>query len=202
MSLPGQLSYDVAWVLAAGGRVYIASDADQNDRVTGQTSFANTTPTFLLNNPSTSTVVCVPFYYQLTQTGTVAGGAISIETEVRSPTAYASSGTSEGVSSAFFGRDNVTGWSAAPSNVCVLYSGATAGAGQGRSLGHAQLAADVEPAEGVINVYEWTAPSGLMLGPDASLGIYTYAASTGPTWGWVFVWAELPFGMLPGIAQS
>ena len=103
MALPGQLSYDVAWVLAAGGRVYIASDADQNDRVTGQTSFANTTPTFLLNNPSTSTVVCIPFYYQLTQTGTVAGGAISIETEARSATAYASGGTSEGVSSAFFG---------------------------------------------------------------------------------------------------
>ena len=35
-----------------------------------------------------------------------------------------------------------------------------------------------------------------MLGPGSSLGVYTYAASTGPTWGWHFVWAEVPVAML------
>lgn len=190
------LGADFAWKLALDGRVFVASDADQNDRVTGQTSFADTTPTFLLHNPATSGIVCVPFYYQLVQTGTVAGGDIGIETEVRSPSAYASSGTSEGVSSAFFGRANVPGFSAAPVNLCLLYSGATASSGAGRVMGHATLAADVSPAEGVINVYEWTAPSGLLLGPNSSLGVYTYAATTGPTWGWHFGWAELPASML------
>lgn len=195
----GQRVYDFSWVLAAQGRIYAASDADQNDRVTGQTSFVNTTPTFLLNNPSTSGVILIPFYYQLTQTGTVAGGDISVETEVRSPTAYSSGGTAEGKSSLFFGQGNVTGAAPAVTATGVLYSGATAGAGAGRQLGHATLAPDVSPAEGVINIYQWNAPTGLFLGPNSSLNVYTYAASTGPTWGWVFVWAEIPFKMLGSI---
>ncbi len=43
---------DISWRLAIEGRFFYASDADQNDYVTGQTSFANTTPTFLLENPA------------------------------------------------------------------------------------------------------------------------------------------------------
>lgn len=191
----GQMSYDYSWELALGGRIYVASDADQNDRVTGQTSFANTTPTFLLHNPSTSTVVCLPHRFWIAQTGTVAGGDIGVDIECRSPSAYSSSGTSEGVSSLFFGQSNA-GISNAVTNQCLLYTGATASSGQGRAMGHYTLGPDVSPAEGVINVLEWPAPFGLILGPNASLGVYTYASSTGPTWGWFFEWTEIPIDSL------
>lgn len=189
-SLGVAFSQDISWLLALQGRIFIASDADQNDRVTGQTSFANTTPTFLLNNPAASGVICLPMFFQLGQTGTVAGGDINIEVEVVSPTAYASAGSAEKAISAAIGMSN------APTEVCVLYSGATASAGYGISVGGVTLAPDVSPAEGVINIFEWQAPAGLILHPNSSLNVFTYAASTGPTWRWHFVWAEIPEKML------
>ena len=186
---------DISWRLAKEGRIFAAADADQNDAVTGQTSFANTTPTFMLSNPATavggSPVVCIPFYYQLNQMGSVAGGDIAVDTEIVFPDAYASSGTSEKVRKLRIAMQGLQ-----PANKCLLRSTPTATAGYGLSLGHATLAPDVSPAEGMINVYEWRAPVGLMLDPGSSLNVFTYAASTGPTWGWTFVWAEVPIEWL------
>lgn len=183
----GQKSYDFSWIIGAQGRLFLAGDADQNDRVTGQTSFANTTPTFLLHNPSTSGVVCIPAFVQLGQAGTVAGGDINIEVEVNSPSAYASGGTAE---KAISGAIGMTG---APTEACIFYTGATATAGYGITA-HAgyTLAPDVSPAEGVINVLEIILPVGLFLWPDSSLNIFTYAGTTGPTWRWFAGWYELP----------
>lgn len=184
------LSADISWRIALEGRIFVAADADQNDRVTGQTSFANTTPTFMLRNPTDSSVLALPFYYQLAQTGTVAGGDIAVETEIAHPDAYASAGTSERVRNLRIGMPN------RPSNKGLLYSGATATAGYGIAVGHATLAPDVSPAEGVINIYEWQAPVGTILDPNTSLNVFTSAATTGPTWGWHFVWAEIPASWL------
>ena len=181
---------DISWRLALEGRIFIAADADQNDRVTGQTSFAQTTPTFLLHNPAASNVLVIPFYYQLAQTGTVAGGDIAVETELVYPSAYASGGTSERV------RHARIGYIGSVTNKALLYSGATATAGYGIAAGHATLAADVSGAEGIINVYEWQSPTGVFLDPNCSLNVFTSAGTTGPTWGWHFVWAEVPFEML------
>lgn len=178
---------DIAWRLALEGRVFIAGDGDQNDRVTGQTSFANTTPTFLLDNPGTSNVLVIPFYYQLAQTGAVAGGDIAVETEIVAPSAYSTGGTSERIRNARIGMG-----SGRPSPKCRLFSGATALAGYGIAVGHATLAADVSGAEGIINIYEWQCPTGVMLDPGTSLNVFTSASTTGPTWGWHFVWAEIP----------
>lgn len=183
------LSADISWRIAIEGRIYVAADADQNDRVTGQTSFAATTPTFLLHNPANSGVVMLPFYYQIAQTGSVAGGDIAVETEARAPSAYSSAGTSEKVRPL-----RIAG--GGPGNKCLLYSGATAAGDYGIAVGHVTLAPDVSPAEGVINIYEWSAPVGLMLDPNSSLNVFTSAASTGPTWGWHFVWAEIPLDWL------
>lgn len=185
----GQRTYDVSWTIAMQGRLFLAGDADQNDRVTGQTSFANTTPTFLLNNPSTSGVICIPAFFHIGQTGTVAGGDINIEVEVRSPTAYASSGTAEKAISGALGLSD------APTEACVLYTGATASSGYGIAAhGGLTLAADVSPAEGVINLVEIIPAVGTWLYPNSSLQIYTYAASTGPTWRWFAGWYEIPDG--------
>ena len=194
--LPGQLTYDIAWELALNGYLFIAGDADQNDRVTGQTSFANTTPTFLLHNPSDSGRVCIPANFHQGQTGTVAGGDINIEVEVVSGSAYASSGTAEKAVS------GAIGLSTAPTEECILYSGATATAGYGIvAHGGLTLAADVSPAEGVINLVELIPAVGLMLYPDSSLNIFTYAATTGPTWRWFAAWYEIDLDSAKQIPQ-
>lgn len=193
-SLPGEtifaakipLSADISWRLALEGRIYVAADADQNDRVTGQTSFAVTTPTFTLHNPASSGVLVLPFFYQLAQTGTVAGGDIGVDTEIIAPSSF-TSGTLERTRRLRIGYDNgVSG------NKALLYSTVTAASSYGIAVGHATLGPDISPAEGVINIYEWQAPVGCILDPDSSMNVFTYAATTGPTWGWHFVWAELP----------
>lgn len=188
-SLGVAISQDVSWVIALRGQIYIASDADQNDRVTGQTSYAATTPTFILHNPSNSAKLCFPFYYHIGQTGSVAGGDIGVDTALRATSAYSSGGTSETVANTFIAPPSAY---SLPTNSCLLYTGATANNAAGRPVGHVTLAPDVSPAEGVINIYEWTAPVGTIIGPGGSLEVHTYAASTGPTWGWHFAWAEIP----------
>ena len=187
----GQMGYDYSWSLALEGRFFIASDADQNDRVLGQTSFANTTPTFLLHNPSTSGVLCLPIAVNLVQTGSVAGGDIFVEIESRGTSAYSSGGTAEASSSNFFAQSTAD-LTPAITAACTLYSNPTASNAAGRKMGHYTLAPDVSPAEGVINVLSPEIPYGLIIGPGASYGIYTYASSTGPTWDWWFEWLEIP----------
>ena len=164
------LAADITWALALAGKNFVAGDGDQNDRVTGQTSFANTTPTFLLHNPAGSGVFCMAPFFHLNQTGTVAGGDIAVEVELITPSAYASGGTSERVRSLNTSRF-------VSSNQCLLYSGATATAGYGIALDSVTLAADVSPAEGVINIYEYSAPAGLVMAPGSSLNIFTFSNS-------------------------
>ena len=175
---------DLGLLLASQGRIFTASDAAANDRVTGQTSFANTTPTFLLQVPDGTTAV--PLLVTLGQTGTVAGGAITVIIEMDNADRYSSSGTSETI------LNNKTGGVVSTGN-CVLYSGATATNAYGvRNFG-VTVGPDVEPAEGISNEILWTPTSTpeFLVGP-ASFLIYTFAATTGPTWLWTIKWAEFP----------
>ena len=175
----------LAW-LASEGRVFYASDADQDDLVTGQTSFANTTPTFLLHVPTGTTAM--PLMMSLTQAGSVAAGAIDVIMEIDNATRYSSGGTAETVLAA-----RTTG---AQTNLCSLYSGATAAAGYGVRTGFWRQGADVSP--GADAAYPgtpvlWSPVAGLdyLVGP-AAWAVYTFAAGTGPTWAWTFKWAEFP----------
>jgi hypothetical protein len=184
------LNADWGTALIFGGYAFLAGDADQNDAVTGQTSFASTTPTFMLRNPVGSDKVLFPPYYNLTQSGSVAGGDITVVTEVDADV-YSTGGTSERV------KNQRYGMAGAPTNKGLLYSGATAIAGYGIVTGTpATLAPDVSPAEGVINIYEWSNPGGVLLDPGTCLKSFTYAASTGPTWLWGFPWFEIPLSWL------
>ena len=178
---------DVAGLLALEGRVFYASDAAANDRVTGQTSFANTTPTFLLRVPANT--VAIPLLTSLGQSGSVAGGDITVIIESDNVDRFSSSGTSETV----FNSNTRTGGA---TNLCTLYSGATATGGYGARIMGITVAADVAPAEGISNELIWS-PSGpdFLVGP-ASFLVYTFAASTGPTWLWTFKWAECPLDRL------
>ena len=187
MSLISQLAMnggDLGLLLASQGRIYTASDADQNDLVTGQTSFAATTPTFMIDVPSGTTIV--PLLVSLGQTGTVAGGAVSVIIELDNADRYNTGGTAETV----FNNKTAGG---VFTNNSTLYSGATAESGYGVRVFGVTVGADVEPAEGISNEVLWTPTSTpeFLVGPAAFL-VYTYAATTGPTWFWTIKWAEFP----------
>lgn len=173
--------------LAQEGRVYIATDGDANDTVTGQTSFADTTPTFLLAVPAGTT--CELLSMVLQQTGTVAGGVIDVNMAIDSGSiAYASGGTAE---ASFCARTDAPNGAA----LCTLYSTATATTARlTKQLDSFHLGMDVSPAEAAITDSVWTPEKYgrplILVGP-AALGVFTSAGTTGPTWYWSFSWAEL-----------
>lgn len=173
------------WYLAKQGRIFIAGDADQNDTVTGQTSFANTTPTFLIDVPA-STIV-VPMYADLSQAGLVAGGDITLIIEIDNADRYGSSGTDE--TTILNSNVNHT-----RTPLAKIYSNPTANAGTGQRVFSALIAPDVSPAEGILPGPLWTPVVPLILEGPAAFLIYTYAGTTGPTWLWTICWAELPAG--------
>lgn len=155
-----------------------------------QTSFANTTPTFLLDVPEGITVI--PLFMGLAQTGTVAGGDIIVLMEKDNALRHSTGGTP------------VTPVNSRPRHARVasgrFYTNPTAIAGFGvRMLGQ-RVAPDVSPAEGVINEIVWT-PAGALDyidGPGAWL-VFTYAGTTGPTWLWEFKWLEVATSLLPAL---
>lgn len=173
--------------LSAAGRVFNASAAATNTTVTGSTSFANTDPTFLLDVPTGT--IAIPAYMSLNQTGSVAGGAISLIMEVDNADRYTSGGTAATTLNKL-----TTGGKTA---LCSLYS-ATGSAvvatnAYGNRIMGLTTAQDVAPAEGAIQEIVWTPTSGieLLVGPAAWI-VYTYAGTTGPTWFYSFSWAEIP----------
>lgn len=167
--------------LAREGRVYIASDADQNDLVTGQTSFANTTPTFLLDVPDET--VAIPLFVNLAQTGTVAGAQVEVIIEIDNATRYSSGGTAETVLASRTDDPR--------SEACTLYSGATAAAGYGVRVFGVELDQDVTDPT-ISKQVLWKPEVPMYLVGPASFAIYTYAGTTGPTWFWSIGWAEIP----------
>lgn len=186
-------STDPLSMLAAEGHGFYSSDADPNDVVTGQTSFANTSPTFILSNPAGSGVIIIPVMISLTQSGTVAGGDIDVLVELDNTDRFSSGGTAELV---FCSRtDSPRGTTAADGtgiNKGILRSGATTSAGVGINVYRQRLGADISPAEGAVQEVFW-APTGSLdfMAPGSSLLVYTYAGTTGPTWLWSFKWLEI-----------
>ena len=182
--LPGSLSVlsrDYLWKAVAEGRVFISADADQNDVVTGQTSFANTTPTFLLDVPAGT--VAVPLFANISQAGTVAGDVVSVVIEMDKVKRHASGGTAEKIANART--------TPAVNAKCVLYSTATAAAGYGINLWAAQIGQDVSPAEGAVQGPFWRPEIPYQLVGPATLLIYAYAGTTGPTIWWSIGWMEM-----------
>lgn len=174
---------------ALAGRIFVSSDADENDRVTGQTSFAATTPTFLLQVPAGTTAI--PLFVNLTQAGTVAGGDVGINISIDKVDRYSSSGNSEKVFASRLSQRT---------NACTLWSGPTASAGYGVKVFPATTGPDVSPAEGAIQGPYWQAEVPYLLDGPAAFLVYTYAASTGPTWEWAIGWAEFTTTDLPVFA--
>lgn len=176
---------------ALRGQVFYASDADQNDVVTGQTSFANTTPTFALVNPVNSGVLVIPLMMSLVQSGTVAGGDIDILVELDNIPTRFTSGTAEA------SKQSRTRSEFQQPAKATLYSTVTAAAGYGVNVYRQRLGPDISPAEAAVQEVFW-APTGALdaIDPGGSLLVHTYAGTTGPTWLWSFKWAEIPISDL------
>ena len=172
--MPSLPSFGFVERLSFNGKVWIFSDADENDRVTGQTSFAATTPTWMIDVPAGMTLI--PLFVNLTQAGTVAGGDVSIRISIDSALRHSSGGTSE---KGFNARTNYGG---NPPVLCR--SGATATSGYGIRLFSAVTAPDVSPAEGAVQGPYWSAEVPMFLDGPASFLVYTEAGTTGPTWEW------------------
>jgi hypothetical protein len=178
------------WKFALQGRLFQAGDGDANDRVTAQTSFADTTPTFSLEVPAGK--IAVPKLIYLGQGGTVAGNVITVNIATSNAAiSRASGGTAEAITGRRTDKPVNPG--------CTLYSNPTATTAllvtQQASW---DLAQDVAPAEGAVQEVIWTPEKFgplILVGPCA-LGVFTYAGTTAPTWNWTFVWAEPDAGWL------
>jgi len=175
--------------LSRKGKVFFAADADLDDRVTGQTSFADTTPTFVLDVPAGTTAI--PVEMTLTQDGTVAGATVTVLMEIDNEAGRVSGGTSETVLCA----RTVGGGTA----LSTFYSNPTRTAGKyGARIDSWVLGQDVAPAEGAPNKVKWQmGPAPIYLVGPSSWLVYTFAGTTGPTWDWNFAWAEIDSDELP-----
>jgi hypothetical protein len=157
-----------AYGSCAGGRRYSVTHQTPGTTIAGQTSFVATTPTFLIYQSSAAHRVVLS-NFALCQDGTKAGGTIHVVLAIDSASRYSSGGTSitpqstampSALSAGFSFRYNPTATS--PSAVRYLY--------------------------------EWTQPAwlgsvfnpdlhdGVLIGFTGSILIYTWAATTAPTW--------------------
>lgn len=180
--------------LAMQGRIFCATDADADDKTAAAaTSFADTTPTFIIDVPSGTTAI--PLKVHLTQAGTVAGAVIFVTLAVSSGAiSYASGGVAETIYGARSDKPVTQN--------CAFYSNPTTTTGLlTKQVASYQMGQDVSPAEGAVPEVLWTPQKNgfplFVVGP-ASFGVFTYAGTTGPQWLWDLSWAEVPSTWVTG----
>jgi len=151
-----------------GGRRFAVAHQTPGTQITGQTSFVATTPTFLIRQAAASHRVVLS-NFALCQDGTPAGGTIHVAVVLDPADRYSTGGSAitpqatmsdSEESAGFTFRTNPTATS--PSSARILY--------------------------------EWTQPvwagsvfnpdlhDGVVLGTTGSILVYTWAATTAPTW--------------------
>lgn len=180
------------------GYVYDLSEATLNGTCTGPTSFATTSPTLIFALDAASGLAAIPLYLSLGQTGTVAGGAISVLMEKDNADRYTSGGTA---ATAVKNNTMVAGLPTGASAFSTTGSAIVATDAAGIRMWGVTVGMDVSPAEGVSNELVWTPPAGPeVLITTAALGatwiINTSASTTGPTWFWAMKVAVFPLGQL------
>lgn len=180
------------------GVVFVAGDADENDLVVGQTSYAATTPTFLLRVPSGTTAI--PLWIDVKESTTAAGGDIQAYVSFDRIDRYSSGGTSEAITA--MRTDRIAGLASS-----TLYSGATAAAASDArtlwSAGDIPTTAGSGTAVTTNNLIGLVAFKNFMppvlVGPAALL-VFTWSGTTGPSFAaWSIGWAEFSSG---AVAQS
>jgi hypothetical protein len=183
--------FEADWLtqaLGSEGRIFFGSQGTaQNSTFTGQTSFSATTPDLTLEVPAGTTAI--PLSLSLVQTGTVAGGLITVILGIQNAAERSSGGTAWTLVTSSRTDKPMT-----PS--CSVYTQPTVSSDTvGVRLWAATLKQDVTNTVYTNHVY-WTALGQesavpYLVGP-AALKVYTFASTTGPTFFADLAWAELP----------
>ena len=157
-----------AYGSCAGGRRFSVAHQTPGSTIAGQTSFAATTPTFLIYQSAAAHRVVLS-NFALCQDGTPAGGTIHIAVAIDSASRYSAGGTAitpqatampSALSAGFSFRTNPTATS--PSAARILYEW-------------------TQPVWGG-SVFNPDLHDGILIGFTGSILIYTWAATTAPTW--------------------
>lgn len=156
-----------AYSSCVGGRRFSVAHQTPGTTITGQTSFATTTPTFLIRQSNAAHRVVLS-NFALCQIGTPAGGTIHVAVAIDASDRYSSGGTAI--------TPQATAMPSALTPGFSFYYNPTCSAGSPRYL------------------YEWTQPAwagsifnpdlhdGVLIGFTGSILVYTWAATTAPTW--------------------
>lgn len=164
--------------LVEQGWVYDLSDSAANTTQISTTTYANTTPMYGVSLAAASGLAAIPLYATLGQTGTVAGGAITVIME-KDNAARLSGGSN------MTSMNTLTMASGLPTGASALIL-PTATNAYGLRMWGITVGQDVSPAEGVSNELVWTPPAGPeYLVTTASVGAYwginVNAGTTGAT---------------------
>ena len=177
--------YGSRYYWAKNGQRFSVTHQTPSTDVTGQTSFAATTPTFILYGANVA-LPAVLSGVSLAQVGTVAGGVISLAVAVDTTNRFSTGGTA-------VVPQNMRTDSATASVYTFSYGATAAAAGTGtRYIWEGSAPATL----GTVTSLDFL--DGLVLdkaGSTAgkftgSLLVYTWAATTGPSWKFQFEWVE------------
>ena len=179
VSLAQQMVFD--------GRVFMVSNATAGTATAmGGTGLVATTPALLIDAPAN--VALIPLEVRLTQGGTVGSGDINIMLVCDSVVRYSSGGTALTIRNMRLDNPNTS--------ACTAYTGPTAAAATAeRVLAYDLQAPDVTPVAATEHrQFIWRPDPAPVLYDGASLVLYTFAATTQPSWHFSITWAEIPSG--------
>lgn len=164
------------------GKVFHVNNPTIGTGVTGQTSYAATLSTFTFRNTSANKIM-VPLYAKLYQTGTVAGGIITIHVSTLE-TGQFTSGT------ALTAYNNNQTKQDAPAVLAYHTATLPTFTTGNQRLVHTETVFQTVTAANNLPIV-FPAPGFVQVRPGGQLDIYTLAATTGPTWMFNIAWAEL-----------
>lgn len=152
------------------GAMFSTTHQTPGTNPTGQTAFAATTPTFLIYQAAAVNRVILE-QIELTQTGTVAGGAIDIYIAIDTASRYSAAGTP-------VVPQNMNAESTEAATFTFTHSATASAAGGGtRYIYSRTIAASVGAEPHIIDLQ-----GAGIIGATGSILVYTVAAVTGPTW--------------------
>lgn len=171
--------FDTEYWAARLGRAFFATHQTPGTVVTGQTSFVDTTPTFLMRQAASSRRI-VPRSIALTLAGTAPGGTVTIVVAIDTTDRLSAGGTA-------VTPQNANEDSATASVLTAFLTNPTAtAAGAGTRYLIATAIAVTVPTLIQIDLKD-----GALVGITGSLLVYTFAATTGPSWYFTFKWSEV-----------
>ena len=175
--------YGSVAALVQNGVVFLINNPTIDTGVTGQTSYVATTPTFTLRNVGPR--MLVPLYAQLYQTGTVAGATIFVNVSTLETGQFTSGTQMTPVNANQHVSQGAT---------VLAYHTSTLPAfttGNQRFIAGARLTQTVTAYQEYYPFEAFPTPGFCAVAPGGQLDLYTYAATTGPTWNFNIMWAEL-----------